>query len=261
MELKEFARTVVLGETLEAKLAPPPRGLTDREPGLPLRIPAPGRPATLAIVPSRLARVPARKGMVDPAQRKRIVHALANHELQAVELFAWALLAFPGADRRFRAGLLERLREEQAHTRMYLARLKALGTRLGDYPVSGYFWSKVKDWKTPLFFVCGMCLTFENANLDHTLDYAEAARAAGDARTAALLERVHQDEIEHVRFGWSWLSEWKEARHSHGEAYAAHVTWPLRAALARGKVFRAESRAAAGLDPQFIRLLAEAEKR
>ena len=30
--------------------------------------------------------------MRDPAQRARILHALANHELQAIELFAWALL-------------------------------------------------------------------------------------------------------------------------------------------------------------------------
>jgi IS4 transposase len=27
--------------------------------------------------------------MRDPAQRARILHALANHELQAAELFAW----------------------------------------------------------------------------------------------------------------------------------------------------------------------------
>jgi len=30
-------------------------------------------------------------------QRALILHALANHELQAIELFAWALLAFTDA--------------------------------------------------------------------------------------------------------------------------------------------------------------------
>jgi len=33
-------------------------------------------------------------------------HALANHELQAIELFAWAVLAFPDTPIAFRRGLI-----------------------------------------------------------------------------------------------------------------------------------------------------------
>jgi hypothetical protein len=47
----------------------------------PRRIAAPGRPAELAIVPGRRARVPPLAGMRDRDQRARILHALANHEL------------------------------------------------------------------------------------------------------------------------------------------------------------------------------------
>jgi hypothetical protein len=63
-----------------------------------------------------------------------------------------------------------------------------------------------------------------------------------------------------VRFGWRWLKEWKDPGQSMPEAYAANVTWPLRPALARGKVFHPGGREAAGLDPEFIRLLAGAER-
>src|SRR6185369_6996940 len=115
------------------------------------------------------------------------------------------LLRFPDAPRELRRGLLRVLFDEQRHTRMYLTRLKELGVTFGDYPVNGYFWSKAPDLTTPLRFLCAMSLTFENANLDHTIDYEEAARRAGDAKTAAVIERVHLDEIEHVRFGWTWL--------------------------------------------------------
>jgi hypothetical protein len=62
---------------------------------------------------------------------------------------------------------------------MYEARLVALGGHFGQFPVSGYFWSKVDAITSPLRFVCAMSLTFENANLDHTVDYAAAARRAG----------------------------------------------------------------------------------
>ena len=95
--------------------------------------------------------------------------------LQAAELFAWSLLAFPGAPPAFRRGLLAILLDEQRHTRMYVARLEANGARFGDFPVHGYFWQKAPAIVSPLRFLCAMSLTFENANLDHTVDYAEAA--------------------------------------------------------------------------------------
>ena len=83
--LRGFAERVVLSESLEDKLAPPARGLADIETGMPSRLDAPGRPPELRIVAS--ARVPPIEGMADPAQRVRILHGFANHELQAVELF------------------------------------------------------------------------------------------------------------------------------------------------------------------------------
>ena len=50
-----------------------------------------------------------------------------------------------------------------------------------------------------------MGLTLESANLDFTLAYAAAARAAGDEATAAVLAEVHRDEVRHVRFAARWL--------------------------------------------------------
>ena len=90
---RAYATAIVLADTLAGKLVPPPADLVLEDAEPPLVIPAPGRPANLAIVPGRSARVPPIEGMRDPAQRARILHALANHELQAIELFAWAVLA------------------------------------------------------------------------------------------------------------------------------------------------------------------------
>jgi uncharacterized ferritin-like protein (DUF455 family) len=260
MEARDFALEVLEATDLERKLRPAPAGLTDLRPGPVLRVDGPGRSSGLAIRSSSEAKVPPREGMADAKQRPRIIHALANHELQAVELFAWALLAFPDAPRDYRAGLLAILADEQRHTRWYLERLAGWGTHLGDHAVTGYFWSKAPSLTTPLRFVCAMSLTFENANLDHTLDYAEAARVAGDEDTARLLEAVHADEVGHVRFGRLWLERWREPGQSMAAAYAANVTWPIRAALARGKEFHAGPRRDAGLEDEFIRVIAEARR-
>jgi uncharacterized ferritin-like protein (DUF455 family) len=257
MEIRDFARTIVLTEDIDRKLTPPPGELTDAEPGPPFRPNAPGRPPNLRFQ-TRIG-VPSLEGMPDPAQRRRILHALANHELQAAELFAWALLAFPDTPPEFRRGLLHILEDEQRHTRMYIARMEDAGARFGDYPVNGYFWGKVETITTPLRFLCAMSLTFENANLDHTEDYAEAARRAGDQKTAAVIDRVHLDEIEHVRFGWTWLQVFKKEDESAWDAFQANLTWPLRPAKARGPAFHREGREAAGLDPEFIRRLEESE--
>lgn len=262
MEMRDLALRIVTGTRLEDKITPAPDGpgaLTDRQPGEPLRLSEPGRPENLAILPGRETRVPSIEGMADRSQRARIAHALANHELQAAELFAWALLAFADAPAEFRRGLAEILDDEQRHTRMYIARSEALGLRFGDQPVSGYFWGKVEHIDTPAAFVCAMSLTFENANLDHTVDYAAAARAAGDEKLAAVVDRIHQDEVEHVRFGWTWLGRFKPEDQSMWEAFRSNLTWPLRPLKAKGTIFYPEGRIAAGLDPEFIRLL-EAEE-
>lgn len=252
---RAYALGVVTGDTLAAKLAPPPRDLEllDAEP--PLRPDAPGRPASLAIVPGRSARVPPLAGMRDPAQRARILHALANHELQAVELFAWAVLAYPDAPVAFRRGLLAVLADEQRHFALYAERLAAHGVAFGDHPVTGHFWNKLDHLSGPLEFVCAMCLTFENANLDFAGDYAIAARACGDTATAAALDQVHHDEIGHVHFGWVWLRR-LAADADPWQAYLAHVRHPLGPRRARGARFDRSARERAGLDAAFIDELA-----
>lgn len=255
MELRAFAMALLEEPSLDAKLRAPPGDLTDHDPGLPFAEVRSSRPTALEIRSSREVKVPPLAGMADPQQRGRILHALANHELQAAELFAWALLAFPDAPAAFRRGLAGILADEQRHCRMYIGRLRAHGVDFGSYPVTGHFWHKVDTITDPLKFVATMGLTFENANLDFAQDYAAAARAAGDDATASVLERVHVDEIEHVRFAWHWFECWRPA----GDAWAAYVdnvSWPLGPARARGKTFHRDSRVHAGMDADFIDRLA-----
>ena len=149
MNARDYAELIVTSTSLAGKLVPPP-ALGDpafEASGPPQRITAPGRPANLPIVPGRQARVPPIAGMRDRQQRARILHALANHELQAIELFAWAVLAFPETPIAFRRGLLAILADEQRHLTLYLARLRAHGVELGEQPDSGHF-RNTRDHRT-----------------------------------------------------------------------------------------------------------------
>ncbi len=252
VQAREYAIAIVTSDTLAGKLAPPPADLALEDKDAPLRIDTPGRPPELAIVAGRNARVPPIAGMKDPSQRARILHALANHELQAIELFAWALLAYPDTPLAFRRGLVAILADEQRHMQLYIDRLTAHGVAFGDHPVTGHFWNKLDHLTTPLEFVCAMGLTFENANLDFAGDYATAARACGDEATATVLDRVHADEIAHVHFGWVWLRRLAGEGVDPWQAYLANVKYPLGPRRARGARFDRQARVRAGFDEDFI---------
>jgi uncharacterized ferritin-like protein (DUF455 family) len=171
------------------------------------------------------------------------------------------VLAFPDTPIAFRRGLLAILADEQRHFGLYQGRLAALGARFGEHPVTGHFWNKLDHLASPLGFVCTMCLTFENANLDFAGDYAAAARGCGDEVTAAAIDRVHADEIRHVHFGWIWLRRFAggaagERDLDMWQAYLCNVRHPLGPRRARGARFDREARRRAGLDEAFIEALA-----
>ena len=256
MEIRDFALGLLEASTLEAKLTPPPEDLTDAHPGPALRVQGPIRPRELQHDPLVKVKVPPASGMADPEQRVRILHALANHELQAAELFAWALLCFPDMPRDFRLGCLGILADEQRHCRMYMRRLEAHDQAFGAFPVTMMFWRRAERVHTPLEFVCTMGLTFENANLDFGLEHAAAARDAGDETTARAIEEVHRDEIGHVAFAWRWFQALKPDDQDDWEAYQASVARPLGPARARGASFDEASREEAGITRAFIEQLA-----
>lgn len=253
MELREFAETLLFAEDLEAKLSPAPSDLTDDRPGAAERAAWPGRPANLALGPkSRGVKMPKLPALSDARLRAIAHHVMANHELQALEVMAWTLLAFPDAPPEFRTGLARVMRDEQRHTRLHIRRAEALGLGFGDVPVNGYVWKKVLASRDLLDYLACLPLTFEGANLDHTLDFAARFDEVNDPAGAAVLRAIHHDEIDHVSFGLNWFRKLKPASMTDWDAYLSHLRWPLAAVDASGRVFRREPRIHAGLDEAFI---------
>jgi len=259
MEIQEFAQRVLMADTLQDKLSPPPVGqLSDVEPGGACRVPdAPGRPAGLHFsARGQRVRLPRPDELQDPEARAVLLHAFANHELLAVELMALALLKFPEAPAAFRRGLVHTLREEQEHTRLYMERMASGGLALGDLPVNGFFWKSISGMTTPLDYVSHLSLTFEQANLDYARHYGQLFHRIGDAETGGLLDRIYQDEIAHVGYGLKWFRRWKDPARADWDAWQDTMAFPLSAARAKGNApFNREGRQAAGFSEEFINAL------
>jgi len=258
MELRQFAEQVLLSTDLSLKLLRPDELLTDVSPGPAIRVQVPGRPAELQFAERRSApAMPRGNSFRDPARRAVAHHIMANHELQALEVMAMVLLAFPDAPAEFRSGLARIMFDEQRHTRLHAQRCHELGLSFGSRPVNSWIWQKALQYTTPLEYVAGLPLVFEGANLDHTVEFEQSFMAVGDRRSAAIMRAIHRDEIRHVEFGLVWLRRWKQPELSDWEAWTRSLHWPIRPSKARGPLFQADARREAGLSEDFIRLLVD----
>ena len=254
MELREFAERILFATSLEEKLQQPDN-ITDEQPGPALIAPvAPGRPASLQFKPHATgkAEFPGLHQLENRQEHGRLLHFFANHELLATELMALVLLKFPDAPAAFRKGVLQTLKDEQEHTRLYMERMKACGIEFGALPVSGYFWRCVAPMEHPIDYVAGLCLTFEQANLDFARHFAQGFGKVGDADTSKLLEKIYRDEISHVAYGLKWFRRWKNPGENDWDAFCRTLKFPLSPQRAKGFSLNVEGRRAAGLDPQFI---------
>lgn len=258
MELSDFAERILYGNTLEDKLLSP-ESVTDFLPRLIPHIPdVPGRPQSLALDgdgPKRKVPFPGLHELADERTRGHVLHFFANHELLALELMALVLLRFPEAPASFRMGIYRTMVEEQRHLSMYRERMEAAGVEFGEIPVNAFFWRVLRDIPSPLEFVAGMSLTFEQANLDFAGYYARAFRKIGDISTADVLDVVYDEEIGHVKHGVTWFDRWRPKERSRFRAYEVVLPEGLSPIRAKGNEFDVDARRLAGLDDDFIEKL------
>ena len=256
---------------LESKLAPPVdamgRPLPDTPSGQPIEIQRPARDHGLRMRGGS-ERLPRHGQLREREHRARCLARFAHHELQAVELFAWALLRWPALPTKLRRGLLTALTDEQRHCRLYLDRLEAQGGRFDTDDHSDYFWQQAPTIAASeagaLAFLAAMGLTLEQANLDFTLTYRDGFAEAGDHESAAVCQTVHDDEISHVALAAHWMTRLTPAgtgisastasssESTDLDAYVAAVPFPMSAARAKGRRFDVAARRRAGLSETMI---------
>jgi uncharacterized ferritin-like protein (DUF455 family) len=261
MEVREFAIHILENERIEDKLLDPPF-LTDNDPGTPLFWKEPARARHLTFrthTRGERKKLPPIQELANRENSAACLHRFCGHELLAVEMMAFALLAFPEAPPSFRRGLLFTLKEEQEHVRLYMKRLEELGVNFGDFPLYKHFWRHTPFITSPLRYVSMMSLTFEMANLDFAPYYAAAFRKIGDNHSEALMNRILHDEIKHVRFGINWFQKLQEKHPDQDWQEYCESLYPyLTPKRAKGQIFLQEHRQKAGIPHHWIHHIQEA---
>jgi uncharacterized ferritin-like protein (DUF455 family) len=255
-EIHKFAQHVLNSQDIEAKLASSREidfHLTDFEyPGM--TIPnQPGRPEQLKFSDTQV-KFPRRQSLNDKKMRGRALHFFANHELLAIEMLAAAIVAFPCLnedDHNFKKTCLATMADEQKHFILYRNRMNELGVQFGEYPLNDFFWDKMINIQSPAQFISLLSLTFEAANLDFSLYYANIFEELGDHETAEIMKIVHRDEITHVKAGAHWMNRWRNDQ-TLWDYYIEHLPALITPARAKGMIYDRRSRELAGLDDDFI---------
>lgn len=248
--VERWAWEYVFSDSLATKLAPAPVPTAWEETPTPRRIASPGRPQELVVA----EKAEKTRGLRNPRARARLLHTFFHHELQAAELMAWAVLAFPDTPREFRAGLIRIALDEVRHMNMYRAHIERLGAKIGEFPVRDWFWSRVPRCLDATSFVAVMGLGLESANLEHSALFAARFRDVGDEEGAHVQELVGLEELAHVRFGTKWFQEFTGA--------LDFATWqralppPLSPMLMKGETLQRAARKRAGQTDAFLDELA-----
>jgi uncharacterized ferritin-like protein (DUF455 family) len=247
--VEAWAFAYVTSTELGTKLAPPPPPRAFEPEPAPRRLERPGRPPELEVV----ARAPRLRRLRSPRNRAQVLATFLHHELQAAELMAWAILAFPEAPLELREGLLRVLDDELRHMRLYAGHMATLGFRVGDFPVRDWFWERVPSCRTIGEFLAVMGLGFEAGNLEHASRFAARFREAGDEEGARIQEQVGREEVPHVRFAARWFRELVGPLTF--DSWRRHLPAPLSPMLMRGAPLDREARLRAGMDEAFLEAL------
>jgi uncharacterized ferritin-like protein (DUF455 family) len=186
--------------------------------------------------------------------RAKALHFFANHELLAIEMMAAALLFFPHHNDeqiKFKKGLVQTLKEEQKHFKLYINRMREFGLEFGDLPLNDFFWRQVHSMKTPEEYLAMMSMTFEMANLDFMMIYKDAFSKVEDHKTASILDIVLEDEISHVAFGVNYLNR-KRNSLDLWSYYHSLLPMPLTPVRSKGPFINKTARLKSGIDEDFL---------
>lgn len=171
----------------------------------PIKIEVPGRPLKPELINAK--DVP-RRGLGSVEGRIALLHALAHIEFNAINLALDAVYRFREMPKQYVLDWARVAREEVYHFGLISDRLNDLGSYYGAMPSHNGLWDMAV--RTDHDVMVRMALVprvMEARGLDVAPKMIEKLRHLGDEPSAAILDIIYRDEIDHVRIGNHWFIE------------------------------------------------------
>jgi uncharacterized ferritin-like protein (DUF455 family) len=172
----------------------------------------PARPARPELLPAN--RMPKRGRAGSDRARIALLHALAHIEFGAIDL-AFDVVGRFGAEfpPAFVTDWFGVGADEAIHFALLDRRLAALGSHYGALPAHAGLWEAAEETAVnALARLAIVPMVLEARGLDVTPATVARLQAAGDDRSAAILNRIYTDEIRHVGHGTRWFTKTAESR-------------------------------------------------
>lgn len=253
--LQRWAWDYLYTQDLAYKIAPPPPPTLWEATPPPRRVESPGRPEQLRVT-ERAPKAPGPEALRNARRRAQIFHTFWHHELQAAELMAWAILAFPQMPEPLRRGLLKVFDDELRHMALYQQHLEYLDSPVGSFPVRDWFWQRVPGAERPEQFLAVMGMGLEGANLDHARRFADRFRAVEDVRGAEIQEQIAEEEVSHCALALWWFPRLVTTSEDNlFECWSENLPPPLSPLLLRGLPLDRDRRSRAGFPEPFLEAL------
>jgi len=166
----------------------------------------PARPDRPTLRPPR--EVPRRRIGAAAQGRIALLHALAHIELNAIDLAFDIVARFvrEAMPRQFYDDWVAVGDDEARHYLMLADRLAELGASYGDFVAHDGLWQAAEKTADDLLARLAIVpMVLEARGLDVTPAMVARLRAAGDDRSALILQTIHDEEIGHVAAGVRWF--------------------------------------------------------
>jgi uncharacterized ferritin-like protein (DUF455 family) len=141
------------------------------------------------------------------AWRRESLHRHFNTEIQSMEIAAQSLADFPDAPWELRLQHARQCWDEARHAKLVERQLVAQGGRPGDFPIINYDWGVACAIPTLTGRLAVQNRTVEAGEMDVLRQLRDVWKQCDELETAAVMDGILADEIQHVRFANDWIKQ------------------------------------------------------
>lgn len=170
-----------------------------------------------------VSRLPRRQGLSQKLGQQRLLHDLANIELQAMELCLRTLWEFPRASKSLRDELAGIAIEEGRHLRLCVEALESLGGHWGQFPVHLGLWHATHAKDTLLQRLMIVHRYLEASGLDAGDSLLRKLSGVKNPVLRQTVKTIVDDEVAHVAFGSRWYHQLCKEQGVDAEAFYKNI--------------------------------------